>query len=94
MVQRSVTAPAPSYAAREGPAWAGWVYLGLAALAGAQLLAAVLEAPAGESAVVSGVIGVVAFPALAARAFLHSRRLLRRRHGQPEQGDLSPGTLP
>ncbi|MFG2140170.1 hypothetical protein [Streptomyces sp. NPDC048650] len=79
MVQRSVTAPIPAYAPREGPVWAGWVYLGLAALAGAQLLAAVLQAPAGapEPELVSSLVGVVAFPALAATAFLRGRRPAR-----------------
>lgn len=67
-------ASVPSHMEPEGPAWARWVYLGLTMLAGAQLLAAVLDEGGGEPAVVSGLVGVIAFPALAATAFLRARR--------------------
>lgn len=63
------------------PAWAGWIYLGLAALAGAQLLATVLQSGAGDPGFVPSVVGVVAFPALAVPA------LRRRRTGRPGQRD-------
>ncbi|MGI5256025.1 hypothetical protein [Streptomyces angustmyceticus] len=59
-----------------GPAWAGWIYLGLAVLAGVQLLAAVLESGSGEPSLVPSLVGVVAFPALAGSA------LRRRRTGR------------
>ncbi|MFE2225506.1 hypothetical protein [Streptomyces kronopolitis] len=59
------------------PAWAGWIYLGLAALAGAQLLATMLQSGAADPGFVPSVVGVIAFPALAGPA-------LRRRHtGRP-----------
>ncbi|MGW7487442.1 hypothetical protein [Streptomyces sp. NPDC054786] len=74
MVHRSATEPAPVYPAAEGPMWAGWVYVGLAALAGAQLLATVLRAGSGEPALLPSLVGVIAFPALAAGSFLRTRR--------------------
>lgn len=63
------------------PAWAGWIYLGLAALAGAQLLATVLQSGAGDPGFVPSVVGVIAFPALAGPA------LRRRRTDRPGQHD-------
>ncbi|MEW1750051.1 hypothetical protein ACIQU1_17890 [Streptomyces angustmyceticus] len=59
-----------------GPAWAGWIYLGLAVLAGVQLLAAVLQSGAGEPSLLPSLVGVIAFPALAGSA-LRRRRVDR-----------------
>ncbi len=73
MAHHSDIASVPSHTEPEGPVWARWVYLGLTVLAGAQLLAAALEEGGGEPAVVSGLVGVIAFPALAATAFLRAR---------------------
>ncbi|WP_164492858.1 hypothetical protein [Streptomyces lydicus] len=56
-----------------GPAWAGWLYLGLAVLAGAQLAATVWQSGAGETAFLPSLVGVIAFPALAGAALLKRR---------------------
>ncbi|BDH12595.1 hypothetical protein HOK021_37740 [Streptomyces hygroscopicus] len=85
MAHHSDFASVPSHTEPEGPAWARWVYLGLTVLAGAQLLAAVLQEGGGEPAVVSGLVGVIAFPALAATAFLRARRdCSGKRQARPE----------
>ncbi|MFF8788721.1 hypothetical protein [Streptomyces sp. NPDC015125] len=63
MDQRSASTTPPA-----GPAWAGWLYLGLAVLAGTQLLATVLQSGAGDPSFLPSLVGVIAFPALAGAA--------------------------
>ncbi|MFF8313332.1 hypothetical protein [Streptomyces lydicus] len=68
-MDRQHTRPTPL----AGPAWAGWLYLGLAVLAGAQLVATVWQPGAGEATFLPSLVGVIAFPALAGAA-LRKRR--------------------
>ncbi|MGW9046540.1 hypothetical protein ACWGQL_28810 [Streptomyces lydicus] len=68
-MDRQHTRPTPL----AGPAWAGWLYLGLAMLAGAQLVATVWQSGAGEATFLPSLVGVIAFPALAGAA-LRKRR--------------------
>ncbi|MDC7335274.1 hypothetical protein [Streptomyces lydicus] len=68
-MDRRHTRPAPL----AGPAWAGWLYLGLAVLAGAQLVATVWQSGAGEATFLPSLVGVIAFPALAGAALLKRR---------------------
>lgn len=74
MVHHTASAPIPARTEPEGPTWAGWIYLGLAALAAAQLLALVLHPGADEPTLLPSLVGVIAFPALGARSFLRTRR--------------------
>ncbi|MFG2533347.1 hypothetical protein [Streptomyces sp. NPDC048516] len=71
MDQRSASRTPPT-----GPAWAGWLYLGLAVLAGTQLLATLLQSGAGDPGFVPSLVGVIAFPALAGAA-LPRRAVMR-----------------
>ncbi|MFF8371790.1 hypothetical protein ACF05W_23485 [Streptomyces lydicus] len=68
-MDRQHTRPTPL----AGPAWAGWLYLGLAMLAGAQLVATLWQSGADEATFLPSLVGVIAFPALAGAA-LRKRR--------------------
>ncbi|MFE3883693.1 hypothetical protein ACFXPQ_12435 [Streptomyces lydicus] len=74
MDQRNASRTPPT-----GPAWAGWLYLGLAVLAGTQLLATLLQSGADDPSFVPSLVGVIAFPALAGVS--ETARGLRNRQG-------------
>lgn len=60
--------------AANDPAWTGWIYAALGALAAAQLLSGLVGAGASATAALPGVVGVLCFPLLAVTAFRRSRR--------------------
>ncbi|TXS52892.1 hypothetical protein [Streptomyces sp. t39] len=58
----------------DDPAWTGWIYAALGALAAAQLLAGLLGTGASATTALPGLVGVLCFPLLAVTAFRRSRR--------------------